>query len=233
MEDSKNNKNNESEILRFFSYFKKKIENVDEIEDRLFRKILYFIILDTLSKCAYPKINRNNERFVKFIDNFANWKDCNRISAYQLSFYLRTQIEGFTQLKTQIEPFIKTWKIGDIVRPEKEPFISDLTFESQDRRKIEEFTYKALLWKYRCFLIHEFREPGCPMEISNDSSTPYYIGVNHINEQDAPDKTWELTFPLDLIKNLLLKSLETLEEYCKKEGINPYHSYKFSSSWFE
>ncbi len=233
MENSKDNKSNESEVSKFFSYFEERIQDVDKLQHNLFKKILYFTMLDTLSKCAYPKVNRNKERFVKFIEKFSNWGDGNRVSACQLSFYLKAQIEEFTQLRTQIDSFIKNWNNGEIVRPEKEPFINDLTLGSQDYRKIEEFTYKALLWKYRCFLIHEFREPGYPMEISDDGSTPYYIGMKHINGQDISDKSWELTFSLPFIKNLLLESLKKLQEYCKKEDINPYHSYKFSSSWFE
>jgi hypothetical protein len=72
-------------------------------------------------------------------------------------------------------------------------------------------------------LIHEFREPGYGMELSQDASTPYYHGVT--------GHPWQLVFPDSFIKTITVGCLNGLVKQLRSEKTNPYECYQFGSLW--
>ena len=74
-------------------------------------------------------------------------------------------------------------------------------------------------------MIHEFREPGYGMELSNDESTPYYHSYQ--------DKPWQLVFPVGIFQKVCEGCLANLKKFLLERNTNPYESYEFGDMWIE
>jgi hypothetical protein len=75
--------------------------------------------------------------------------------------------------------------------------------------------------------VHEFREPGHGMEISNDITTPYYYGMTDLQGRE----TWELVYPIGFFKDISNRSLDSLKDYLHNNDLDPYSCYEFGSIW--
>jgi hypothetical protein len=65
---------NESKIVNFFSQILKAQNDAEELERPFFTRIIFISLLDTLSRCAHPNLQGNRTRFVKLIDDYAQWE---------------------------------------------------------------------------------------------------------------------------------------------------------------
>lgn len=73
----------QDDIKEYIGHFDEQIESIGHIEFRLFRKILYVAVMDTLSSsAAFPK--NEGPRIIQLIDKCSHWEDKDRVSALQL-----------------------------------------------------------------------------------------------------------------------------------------------------
>jgi len=219
-------------IESFFGWVANQREKIDKLPEH-FRRILLLALLDTLSKCAFPKERYNWKRFVNLIDCYSQWECRDYVSLPQLQ-YLLCEAEGCQDLKGEVEKRISNWPHGRILRPnEADPHLNEL-----DRfrcgiwhEQIERARYPSLLWRMRNLAVHEFRNPGKGWAISNDNSTPYYHGCLG-QEQNGSFKTWELYMPCEVVSRIVQKCSENLKAEFEQKGFDPYASFNFGSSWY-
>jgi len=241
---------NKEDINTYCSYFKERLEEIKTIENRLYRKLFIVAMIDSLARAVYTN-KENRERFINFIRNFSDWQDCNRVSLPQLALNLQSDSEiRDSELRREVEERLRRWQsvkiywINEVDPGEKE--IKKLTTTLESIRLIEKSTHAELLYIYRNHLVHEFREPGHPPEISSDDTTPYYCSVTELNNKISDRsysgeklrelmrtsrRTWELVYPVGFFVSIVEKSLAILELYLEEKDLNPYSSYQFGSIW--
>jgi hypothetical protein len=186
-------------------------------------------MLDALARAKHPEVNSNRDRFVNLIKDCANWADSNRISLPQLSLLLQISL-GDAGLKGEVARRIGRWQYGRIYRLDIDPGPQELEpfATTENEQKLIDYSCHAnLLYTYRNHLVHEFREPGRGMEISNDNTTPYYHGLTDPQGHD----TWELVYPIGFFMYIAKCSLDNLKHYLKDNDLDPYSFYEFGSLW--
>jgi hypothetical protein len=219
-------------INDFFEWIEDRRKEIDKLLQHL-RRILLLSLLDTLSKCAFPKEKKNRKRFMDLIDQYSCWKYKDYVSLPQLR-HLLLEAEGCEDLKKEVETRISKWPHGRILWPnEVDPHLNEL-----DRfrcgiwkEQIERARYPSLLWQMRNLAVHEFKSPGKGWAISNDNSSPYYHG--YLDDKGAL-KSWELYIPCEVISQIVLTCLGNLKAKFEQKGFDPYDDdhFKFGSSWY-
>lgn len=229
------------DIDGFIEYFREQNREIATLEaNPIFRKILYLIEIDSLSRAAFPGLNGNRKRIVKFIDDCSNWPDKDRVSAVQLKVYLKEEGIQSSQLCNFVNEHINSWDSGSPPTYKVFP-TQDLTLQEtekrmtkQESRYVSKASYKELLYTYRNYLLHEFREPGNvrdpAIDLGSNCHTPYYRDTEN-SDPSSRGNSWELQFPVQFLCKLCADSINGLKEYLLKNGLNPYDSYKFGSNW--
>ncbi|MCH7922240.1 MAG: hypothetical protein IH975_04290 [Nitrospinae bacterium] len=216
-------------IEQYYQYFEKQLQNVSSVENLMYHKILLVTIFDTLGRARFPDIRRNKERFVRLIKECADWTDYCRVSLPQLLLSLQSFNSG--TLNNEVEIRIHGWQYGRIYRlNEVDPEINEIiAFAETDNERgvINNSKHAALLYTYRNHLVHEFREPGYGMEISDDDASPYYHGMTTLEGID----TWELVYPIGFFMNVARSILGNLKLYLQDNNLDPYPLYEFGSIW--
>lgn len=225
------------DIDQFIEHFQAQNNEIATLEARpIFREVLYLIEIDSMSIAAFPRISRNRQRVIKFIDTCSNWPDKDRVSAVQLKLYLEKNEIKSGQLYDFVNGHINSWENESImpprytIKPE-----NDLTLQAvqsimteNENKLIDKVRYKELLYIYRNYLLHQFREPGNGKDLKLDIHTPYYLGME---EESTKKKSWELVFPVQFLHELCEGCINGLKAYLSTENINPYESYKFGEEW--
>ena len=75
----------EENIDNFFNAIKNIKENTDKINPTFLRYPIYFILLDVLSKYAFPNEEEVGKCFINFIDIYSNWEYKNYVSILLLN----------------------------------------------------------------------------------------------------------------------------------------------------
>jgi len=225
-------------VTRFIGHFTERKKDISGIvcnSPKILKKILYFAIIDALSKSAFPDINHNKARFVKTLIAFSGWNDGERISLP----FLYNDISDSTN--NNIEPLQKG--VGDELKkwPVKTPAQIKLSRDSHVhsllsliehknekdelsfKEMIEKFSHYNLLWEYRNCLVHEFRQPGYGHELEGDDF-PFYQGALGTDEI-------RLCYPVQFIANLIEQILKNLEKHLINNQINPYNSFEYGAFW--
>ncbi len=218
------------DIDQYIQYFKKLNQDIAKVNSSLFRKILYLIEIDTLSRAAFPMLNEHRKRVVQFIDKCSKWNDKDRFSAIQLKLVLENNKIQTGPLYDLVKNRIDSWGHYLIIRPDDDLCITEVErlATTDDRKFLNNCRYAELLYTYRNHLVHEFRQPGYGMEISNDPSTPYYHGMDHL---ETGQKSWELVFPVQFLHNLCEGAIDGLEAHLITNNLSPYDGYKFGTMW--
>lgn len=177
------------DIQQYIQYFRDQMPLIKDVKNILHRKVLYTTLMDAMSRGGFPDVQGHRKRVTTFIDSCSRWPDKDRVSALQLKLTLEQASQAVGGLYEAVRDCVNGWMEGVIIRPVADFAFSDLTsLATQDQFKLLKHSrYVPLLYTYRNHLVHEYREPGYGMEISNDPSTPYYHSV-HGGE-------WELVFP--------------------------------------
>jgi len=218
------------DIDQYITYFKAQNRQIATVAHPTFKKVLYLIEIDTLSRAAFPRVSGNRQRVVQFIDACSSWNDKNKVSAVQLKFALEENGILSGQLYDFAIQRIESWAYGRIIRPN-----DDLTFgEAQgqstasESKYVNDARYVELLYTYRNHLLHEFREPGYGMDLGIDlPSTPYYLVMDRLNGQSS----WELVFPVQFLRDLCEGCINGLEAQLSLTNQNPYDAYEFGTMW--
>ena len=221
----------QEDIDEYIAFFRGKTAEISRIEAHpIFRKILYLVEIDTLSRAAFPSEKGHKNRVIKFLDECSNWSARDRVSAIQLKLILEKNGKSSGALFGLIKSRVDSWNCGTIIYPSQ-----DLTFGevqslacSDVSKIVDEARYDRLFYEYRNTLIHEFREPGTGMDLRTDSASPYYLGIDH---QSTGESSWELVFPEKFLERLCEGCINGLERYLPANNLNPYGSYKFGTLW--
>lgn len=188
-------------------------------------------MFDTWGRARFPNIRKNRERFVRLIKECADWPDCKRVSLPQLSLSISIRATGDSQLSREVETRLQSWQYGCIYRlnevdPEIDEVIS-LTRNEDEQRLVRNVEHTILLYTYRNHLVHEFREPGYGMEISNNNVSPYYHGMSNLKGSNS----WELVYPIGFFMNTARSILGNLKRYLQSDNLDPYSFYEFGTIW--
>ena len=236
----------DKKIDKFISFFEDQlvaIESMDApksiashvFDTKLYRIILYVSLMDCLSGIRYPELRdsgRHKDKFIKLIDEYSSWDKKDFVSVPILKERLKF-IKGFTKVKRNIKKILEQCKgyygrtIGiDEVDKHIDVFLP-LTKNKLELRLLEETRHKYLFYKYRNFVIHEFRQPGYAMgTFGEGSKEPIYHGYIGKN-------TWVLLYPVGFFQKVAECSVCNLKRYFKKNRINPYDHVRRTSDWFD
>jgi hypothetical protein len=237
-----------ADIETFTHYFNEEIERVTKIviegeqyPATMHKKLVFAAILDSLSKCVFPK-KGNRDRIISFLIEFSEWEDHDRISLPHLFQLLtRSPEPAFSKLRSFTTKKLSEWGDGEIVDLSRDPKISEIRGywpNEKDYKKplsgvsIEFLQHSHLFYSYRNALVHEFRHPGYGMEIKHDEN-PFYIGFSHLDDPNEQKETWELVYPYGFFEKIVKTSFVNMKNYLKTNNINPYFSYTFGSYWIE
>jgi len=221
---------NEELISKFCSYFDSRIKEIENLNNRLYQKILIVTLMDTLS-IAWTRGSekRNKLRFCKLIRECIKWEGSDRISIPMLNYRL---VKRSNLLNDKITALFNNYKEERIYRIDTDPFYSDfienILITKEEENLLKDTRHTELLYKYRNNLIHEFREPGHGMEISNDNESPYYYLMLNLRTNV---ETWELVYPKLFLIKLAKTALISLKHNLLEKDLNPYSFFKFGTPW--
>jgi hypothetical protein len=220
-------------IRHFESYFSEQIGSIEKVgqksdqDSRLHRKILYSILIDTLSRAAFPSERKHGRRFVQFIDQCSGWQDKNRVSAQLLKLALEESNLVACPLYKKVSEIIAAWGPGGWVpRPINDPLHAELISLAEgppEREILDQWRYTPALYQYRNNLIHEYRSSGYGMQIDEDDDEPSYLSFVNI--------PWQLEFPVAFFAKLSRMCLGGVVQLLTDDNRDPFLAYDFGSLW--
>lgn len=227
-------------IANFFSFIDKKKQQIDnDIAKGHNPSILLLCLLDTLSLYAFSTETDSRKRFIRLIDTYSDWVDKNRISLIQLQCLLdriRIPSAKYDELCKEVGARISKWENGRINRSsEVDPLLDEFNKyrDGLTDRLISAARYPSLLWVMRNRLVHSFVMPGDGVDISDDKSTPYYIGGYHsIEALKKKDLSWGLVISPEVISSLMKSCADNLRAHFEKHSINPDERLPLTECWF-
>jgi hypothetical protein len=223
---------NQDRTEKYHSYSQDQLTSIKSLENRLHKKILLVIILDTLSRARYPFVPGVKDRFLKMINEDAMWEHASRVSLYRVLLSLTPTMGN--ALRKLARESVSRWREGTMPGLEVDPLITDIEYlvsTEEEMKLLRESTHSSLLYLYRNHLVHEFREPGHGIEMDQRDTSPYYHGLTHLTARRENNETWELVYPLGFFMQLVLTSLNSLRHYLLKNDLDPYSFYKFGTIW--
>jgi hypothetical protein len=229
------------EIDRFCGYFTDKLEYIGTIYDKIIKKAILMIIIDTLSTARYGDNEGHKSKFTRTVKELSDWKDCGRVSMPQLLLVLTDDtclvpVANDTELTLNVKKRLGKWYKGQTYEFDQDPLLFEfehMNLSDSERSYIEKSLHYNLFYEYRNSLIHEFKEPGYGIEMSKDEMRPYYHSMDSIDKGDTnyTSHTWEPVYPVGFIATIANTILINLRSYLEENDINPYSMYKFSSIW--
>lgn len=234
------------EIDLFISFFHEQFNSIRSVQfkkyGKLYKKILYLAMIDTLSKTIYPR-KQNRDRFASFIRNFSTWKFCEKISLPHLVKLLEIVPDPeFSNLRQFAFSRLDQWEEGNVIELDREPDYTEVQKlwprDKEQAKPIENvrldfLRHDHLFYAYRNSLIHELREPGYGIEFSSmDANQPFYHHMTHLGK-DKEIISWELVYPLGFFESICETVLKKLKTYYVNERINPYSFFTFGTYWKE
>jgi len=213
-------------IDQYVIQLRRQIEESDAIANTVLRKILYVVILDTLSKAAFPASKQHRRRVIQFIDTCSNWADKDRVSAQQLLLALQNKGVSSGLLFEAIQNRVFSWQSTMQILPIHDHMASELVklVGKNEWSLVQSACYKELYYYYRNSIIHEFREPGHGIDLF-DIENPYYHSLEA--------HPWQLVFPPAFLKKLCLQSLDGLTIYLRSNHMDPLAAYNWDSLWYK
>lgn len=224
---------NGQHVEQYCSYFEKQLAQIQELENRLHKKVLLLVVLDTLGRARYPDEKSNKFRFIKVIKDHIQWKDSSRVSLYRiLSLSNSTDSSNLTSFAGNSIRNWKGWEMPNVSEDPPNLEVEAMIVDEQERKMVQDSTHSNLLYAYRNHLIHEFREPGRGMEMDQRDTSPYYLRMTHISLSGSSEfETWELVYPLSFFIILAESCLLKLKQHLLQNDLNPYSFYEFGTMW--
>ncbi len=228
------------EIANYFSHFRSEHEKLPHLQHRLHCKLLVVAMLSSLAEGRYPDVSRDKTKFVKLIETYAKWSNATSVSVSQLEMQIKKH-ENVVASGLSVD-FVDNISVhharshgphnqGRILGLDIDPTPESLLSESStkyEKELVEGTKHSSLLYRYRCKLVHEFREPGHGFEFDQRCESPFYHSAPNFYDQS---ETIELVYPKQWLLDLIPPILTGLETYYIDAGINPYDSYNFGSPW--
>lgn len=202
-----------------------------EIRVAVLKKVLYCTILDSLAGVRYQghKLN-NHDRFIAFVRDHGGWPGGEKISVPILAERLpaaipASRLRGYLQAKlgTQHPNAGNTVPASSL--DECQAKLDLLAGDASEQAAIAQSQQYELFYKYRNFLVHEFREPGYGADAMDPgASEPRYHA--YIN-----DPKWRLLYPQGFLSTMIRSALASMCSYFSSAGIDPSARIKDSSAW--
>lgn len=233
----------QAHIEQYVEYFKIKLAEIEALRtksERLFQHILYFGILDALSKCIYPH-EGNHDRLTGLVLKFGQWADAERVSATHLLQLLR-KIPGpeFDSLREYTRQKVESmgFPSGYLPTLDKDPEIEEVRSQWPKSVppvlikgiRLESLQHINLFYAFRNSIIHEMRTPGRGFDLA-DKNEPYYHNMLNIESEDVQYESIELEYPAKFLLRLCTVCLEGVQQHLLKNDLNPYDYYDFGSYW--
>lgn len=231
-------------IEHFFKWVGNRRAEIDTYpDDYNYRTILLLALLDTLSKCAFPKEKQNKIRFVKLIDEFSNWEDRNLVSLPQLQYLLDDSLEyaHCKKLEREVKAKISKWKSGAVLAArERDPLADELkaidNWNDECLRLIEKARYASLLWILRNSAVHTFSNPG--RDAFNRAQhwrepAAFYMRFCPEPAQQPQHYIWRLIIPVEVLSKIVLDTSEHLKKHFAENKTDPFASFNFEPSWYK
>ena len=234
------------DIEIYYGYFMRKIEEINTLQSpghKLFKRVLYVSVLDTLSRAAYPNDKNNRNRFTSFVVNYCDWSNGNKISLLHLVQALKLSTDSSLNdaRRYAVERFSKTdFRFGAIPDISVDPNIEEiLTVWPKDIDviitsviKLEYLKHFNLVYAFRNSLVHEFRFPGHGMDIS-DNTEAFYHYILAPEGDDFVTDSIELVYPFGFCRRICISGLNNLKNHLIGKSINPYDLYDFGTYWIK
>jgi hypothetical protein len=233
---------NDKKIEKYISYFMDRMSEIKSLSttsESLFRRILYFGLIDTLSKSVYPHKN-NHARITSLVLRFGEWPNAQKVSTIHLLQLIRKIPDpDFEQLRNYGKQLLSTMALE--VREcsiEKDPEYEDIRSKwpksfSGDLPggiRLDSLQHINLLYALRNSIIHEMRSLGKGFEIGKHSD-PYYISLLNIeSEQDAYESI-ELVYPTLFIEKISNNCINGVRSYLLANDLNPYDYFEQGTYW--
>ena len=93
-----------------------------------------------------------------------------------------------------------------------------------------ELQHAALLYRYRNYLVHEFRVPGRGWDVTKEGE-PFYQKMTDTIDFLPVSERWELVYPLAFPGILCRNSLAALAVSLRHQSRNPFDTFLESSFW--
>jgi|GEM_PF-1814095 len=226
----------QKDVAKYIAHFRAEHQKILHLKDPLHRKLLVVTMLSALAEGRYPNVSGDKSKFVRLIENDSDWTHATLVSISQLEMMIKKHgASGFSQDFVQEVSHLYTgWRkrhspwaiVGLVDDPKRENIL--LTPSNKEEAKLADAAkHSSLLYTYRCKLVHEFRNPGYGMEISEEH-TPYY---HSMTDSAGQSRKMELVYPTTWFVGLALPILSRLKAHYVGAGINPYDSYDFGSPW--
>ncbi|MCF6244483.1 MAG: hypothetical protein L3J43_05550 [Sulfurovum sp.] len=176
-----------------------------------FKKVLYISFLESLAKTAFPD-QRVKKRFINFIDQYTNWKECNYYCPVVLGnndTINKIVAEGSSAIHSQIENY---------------------AIENIDNKSSASCIFVLILYETRNSLVHQF-QANIEFEfvVERDRiEQPYYNVVDELGLDDSEriiGKYIEHIFPNTFLQKLSEDGLGKYIEHCRDKKINPISDY--------
>ena len=230
----------EERIEYFFNAIKKIKENTDKIHPTILRYPIYFILLDVLSKYAFPNEKGVGKRCINFIDIYSNWEYKDYISILLLKDLLKVE-RGKECFKENKEYEALEQKVNEarykwgqewdhkIYSPkEADLAIDEFKLFKRNRywKLIKKCQYSSYIYQMRNSIIHNFAFPGLPNLFHDmDKQTPYYCTL---------ENSYKLCIPANLISILVEKCSSNLKDSIiqKINKTDPYKIFEDMPDWF-
>ncbi len=195
------------------------------------RKVLYCVMLDCLAGVRYHgRELGSRRRFIRLLRNHTAWPAGHLVSVPILYQRLGTSAPAGLRayLQTKLDARDPEAGNGEPLAAFDTPLqvLLDLADTDADARvQVEQAQHFQLVYRYRNFLIHEFREPGYAMEsFGEEEREPLYH--SYVN-----DHAWRLLYPADFFHRLVAAAVTSLHAWFIHDGLNPYDSVPDSSGW--
>jgi hypothetical protein len=201
-----------------------------ETRAAIHKKILYSAILDSLAGIRYRGQRLGNEqRILAMLEEHTSWDEGRLVSVPVLTERLKTAsplrdraLEILSRYSTDRG---NSLPLTAFDKPHDE--LERLAASRDERELLEKSKHFRLFYRYRTFIVHEFREPGYAMEVFADGGEePAY------HSYIGPDAKWRLLYPEGFFRARAENALASLDIYFRDNRINPYDRVKDSGDWF-
>ena len=174
------------------------MDAVGGVPNESFRKVLYLVMIDGLSSMRYRRAFSPSERFGKFVRNYAQWDEGERVSLPQAKLYIEEYGSDAALLEEVIRR-LNAWQPGQIHDLSSDPLPRELRASRDILRACQHF---RLLWALRNSLIHGFRHPAFAYDnLAGNTDAAFYHG-------EIGSSEWRLAYPVGLIRRIASNCLQ-------------------------
>lgn len=200
-----------------------------ELRLALHQKTLCCAMLESLAGHRYPRDTQSSRRFKRLLREHAKWSTSELVSVPILAANLAGSSSALAA-HCRVMLARHSTEAGDSLPvtafdvPSAD--LESLAASKEERKLIARCRHVELLYAYRCYLAHEFREPGYAMDVmAGSEAEPRYHG--YANEEGV----WVLLYPVGFFRALVESCLDSLEEHHMQTATDPYDSVEDSSPW--